>query len=59
MVKVSWAEDATNEKVMQRAFLMNEKVLQDMKLRRLSYLGHALSGEKYANLYLILEGKME
>lgn len=58
ILKIPWVARQTNEQVLERARVERE-LLTTIKIRKLSYLGHILRGQKYRVLQLILKGKIE
>ena len=58
MLRIPWAERVTNRDVLKRSNTQRE-LLNTVKCRKISYLGHILRGSKYRLLQLILKGKIE
>jgi hypothetical protein len=57
MLKIPWTDMVTNTDVLRRA-RADRELLSKIKIRKVSYLGHVMRGEKYHLLQLILEGKI-
>ena len=58
LFRVPWTAHATNEEVLRTAGYERE-MLNIVKERKVSYLGHILRGDKYYIPKLILQGKIE
>lgn len=58
LLRVPWTAHATNEEVLRTAGYERE-MLNIVKERKVSYLGHILRGDKYYIPKLILQGKIE
>lgn len=59
MLKVSWVERIRNEDILRRAGLTDRELFENIKKRKIAYLGHIIRGERYHFLRLILQGKIE
>lgn len=59
MLRVSWVDHVRNEEVLQRAGLADRELFENIKKRKIGYLGHILRGERYHFQRLILQGKIE
>lgn len=57
MLRISWVQRVTNEEVLRRVRKSRE-LLQTIKRRKVSYLGHVLRHERYRLLQTILMGKV-
>ena len=58
MLRISWTEHITNDDVLLRAGVERE-LLNIVKQRKTSYLGHILRGSRYFIPKLIVQGKIE
>lgn len=58
MLKIPWTAHKTNEEVLRRAN-KNRELLNVIKRRKISYLGHVMRGSRYRILQLIISGKIE
>lgn len=58
LLKISWTDRITNEEVL-NMMQKERELLNIIKKRKTSYLGHIVRNEKYNILQLILEGKIE
>lgn len=58
LLKIPWVEHVTNQQVLQRANT-DRQLLDIVKQRKTSYLGHILRGPRYNLLKTILMGKIE
>ena len=58
MLHIQWTDMISNATVLQRAGVHRE-LLTIIKVRKVSYLGHVLRGERYELLHLIIKGKIE
>ena len=58
MLRIPWTDLVTNTEVLERARTKRE-LLTSIKMRKVSYLGHVMRGDKYHVLQLIIEGKIE
>lgn len=58
MLRIPWTAMQTNEAVLNRAGAVRE-LFQTIKIRKISYLGHVLRGDRYKILQLIMKGKIE
>lgn len=47
MLKISWTEHVRNEDVLRMAQLEDRELFEDVKKRKISYLGHIVRGERY------------
>ncbi|KAL3267530.1 hypothetical protein HHI36_011652 [Cryptolaemus montrouzieri] len=59
MLRVSWVEHVTNEDILRRTGLIDRELFENIKRRKIGYLGHVLRGERYHFQRLILQGKIE
>ena len=58
MLRIPWTDMVSNQEVLRRANT-NRELLTTIKIRKVSYLGHLLRGEKYHLLQTILSGKVD
>ena len=58
MLRIPWVKRVINRDVLKRSNSQRE-LLNTVKSRKISYLGHILRGSKYRLLQLILKGKIE
>ena len=58
ILRISWIEHTTNEKVLRRMGKTND-VTFTIKRRKMEYLGHIMRNNKYRLLQLILQGKVD
>ena len=58
LLKIPWVDHITNEEVLRRANTQR-KLLDLVKQRKVSYLGHIVRNDKYKLLNIILMGKIE
>lgn len=58
MLRIPWTDMQTNEMVLSRADA-TRLLLNTVKCRKISYLGHIFRGERYRILQLIMMGKVE
>ncbi|KAI5752582.1 hypothetical protein M8J77_018365 [Diaphorina citri] len=57
ILKISWTERVTNTEALRR-IKKNVEILEEVKKRKLQYLGHIMRGTKYEILHLIIRGKI-
>lgn len=58
LLRIPWTEHATNDEVLRRA-RVDRQLMDTVKQRKVSYLGHILRGRQYSIPRLILQGKIE
>ena len=58
MLRIPWTAMQTNEAVLNRSSAVRE-LFETIKIRKISYLGHVLRGNRYKILQLIMKGKVE
>ena len=58
MLRISWVEHITNIQVLDRMSKQKE-ILNNIKIRKLQYLGHISRNSKYQLLQLIIQGKIQ
>ena len=58
ILRIAWTDKVSNSEVLRRAKTERE-LLRCIKVRKLSYLGHVMRGERFNLLRLIIEGKIE
>lgn len=58
ILKISWTSHTTNEEILRRIGIERE-LLNTVKVRKTSYLGHILRNNKYQYAQLIVKGKIE
>ncbi|GJQ74732.1 hypothetical protein Trydic_g21583 [Trypoxylus dichotomus] len=54
MLRIPWTKYVTNVEVLRKM----DGILQEVKNRKLQYLGHIMGSPKYDILHLIVRGKM-
>lgn len=56
MHKISWTQSKINEEVL-RLMLKDCKIIKNIKIKEVQYLGHNMRGDRYNLLRVIMQGK--